>query len=64
VIKFLENYKWSSYSDIIGGNTFSFITSQDKFFELLIADKKQFKKDFTDWLVGYRIADRDGCVVK
>ena len=64
VIQFLENYKWSSYLDIIGKDNFSFVTNQDNFFELFIADKKQFKKDFTEWLVGYRIADRDVRVAK
>ncbi|MCG2809740.1 MAG: hypothetical protein L6275_05395 [Candidatus Portnoybacteria bacterium] len=56
-IKFLEDYKWSSYLDIIGKDNFSFVTNQNKFFELFIADKKQFKKDFTEWLVGFTKAE-------
>jgi len=35
VIKFLENYKWSSYSDYIGGKAFPSVTNRDLILEML-----------------------------
>ena len=49
-IKFLEDYKWSSYSDIIGKGNFSFIIKKKLFFEIFDTNEKQFKKDFIEWL--------------
>ncbi len=48
-IKFVENYKWSSYSDYIGIKNFPSVTERD--FILKIMDSKQRCKDFIEnWL--------------
>ncbi|MBU2219244.1 hypothetical protein KKG15_02015 [Patescibacteria group bacterium] len=49
-IQFLENYKWSSFSDITGKDNFPFIINKKLFFEFFDTNKKQFKKDFFEWL--------------
>ncbi len=49
VIQFLENYKWSSYSDIIGRENFPFIINKKLFFEIFDTNEKRFKKDFSEW---------------
>ncbi|MEA2113462.1 MAG: hypothetical protein U9P63_02325 [Patescibacteria group bacterium] len=59
VINFLENYQWSSYLNVIGKDNFSFVVNQNKFSKSFIGDKKQFKKDFIEWLVGYAKADKN-----
>ncbi len=52
VIEFLENYKWSSYSNVIGGKeNFPFIINKKLFFEIFDTNEKQFKKDFIEWLI-------------
>jgi len=49
VIKFLENYKWSSYPDYIGKKNFPSIT--DRNFILKIIKKEQdYKKFVKDWI--------------
>jgi len=48
-IKFLENYRWSSFQDYIGKTNFPSITQRDfllNFFE----GTKQYKKDTIKWL--------------
>lgn len=50
VIKFLENYRWSSYSDIIGKENFPLIINKKLFFEIFDTNEKRFKKDFGEWL--------------
>lgn len=60
VIQFLENYKWSGYSDIIGRENFPFIINKKLFFEIFDTSEKRFKKDFSDLLsdyVGHAMAD-------
>lgn len=44
--KFLENYRWSSYLNIIGKNNFSFVINKESFFELFSSNEKQFRKYF------------------
>lgn len=53
-IKFLEEYRWSNYRDIIGkGNgEFSDITNKELFFELFQTNEKKYKKDFEEWIRG------------
>lgn len=51
VIEFLENYRWSSYLDIIGKENFSSVVNKKKFFEIYDTNEKRFKKDFIDWLL-------------
>ncbi len=49
---FLENYKWSSYFDIIGKDNFPFVINKKLFFEFFgdNDNSKQFKKKFIKWL--------------
>lgn len=57
-IKFLEEYRWSNYRDIIGkGNgEFSEVTNKELFFEMFQTDEKKYKKDLEEWIKdsGYR----------
>jgi len=50
--KFLENYKWCSYLDIIGKDNFPFIINKKLFFEFFGDNDngEQFKKKFIQWL--------------
>jgi len=54
VMEFLENYKWSSFPDLIGKNNFSEIINKKLFFEVYDTDEKRFKKDFIEWLKGQK----------
>jgi len=48
-IKFIENYKWSSYMDYIGKENFPSVTSRD--FLLDVFDKKENCREFVnDWI--------------
>jgi len=58
VEKFLESYTWSSYLNILGRDDLMFIINKKLFTELFIPNQGSFKKHFTNWLVGYRIADQ------
>lgn len=51
-IKFLEEYRWSNYRDIIGkGNKEFFdVTNKKLFFEMFETDEKKYKKDFEEWV--------------
>lgn len=51
VIKFLEDYRWSSYLDIIGKDNFSSVINKKKFFEIYDTNEKRFKKEFIGWLL-------------
>lgn len=51
VIKFLENYRWSSYLDIIGKDNFPFAINKKLFFEIYDTNEKKFKKEFINWLL-------------
>jgi len=50
VRNFLENYKWSSYLDIIGKSDFPFVINKKSFFELFSSNRKQFERSFLEWL--------------
>ncbi len=52
VIKFLEDYRWSSYQDITGKENFPFIINKKLFFEIFDTNEKQFKTDFLEFLNG------------
>ncbi|MBM3250824.1 MAG: hypothetical protein FJZ07_01105 [Candidatus Nealsonbacteria bacterium] len=54
VINFLENYKYSSFLDLIGKENFPFLINKELFYELFNTNKEKFKKDFIDWLETYR----------
>ena len=54
VIEFLENYKYSSLPDIIGKNNFPEIINKKLFYEIYDTNEKKFKKDFIEWLEGFK----------
>jgi len=57
VRKFLENYKWSSYLDVVGKNNFPFIINSKSFIDLFGLNKRQFQKSFIEWSFGHRMAE-------
>lgn len=48
-IKFLENYRWSSFKDYIGENNFPIITSRETILEFF-GGEKEYKKATIEWL--------------
>jgi len=54
VIKFLENYRWSSLPDLIGKENFSENINKSLFYELFDTNETRFKKDFIEWLSSYK----------
>lgn len=54
VIRFLENYKNSSFLDLIGKENFSFMINKKLFYDLFQTDEKEFKKHFIGWLKTYK----------
>lgn len=48
-IKFLENYRWSSFQDYIGKNNFPMITSRETILEFF-GGEKEYKKATIEWL--------------
>jgi len=50
VLKFLENYKWSSFADISGGYNFPTIINKKLFFDFFDTNEELTKKDFVNWL--------------
>ena len=52
VIKFLEDYKWSSYQDYIGKKNFPSVTERD--FILEVMQKEQGCKEFVDYWIKYK----------
>lgn len=55
VINFLENYRWSSYPDIIGKSNFPEIIDKALFYELFETSEERFEKDFIEWLSEYKL---------
>ncbi|MCL5011265.1 MAG: transposase [Patescibacteria group bacterium] len=51
-IDFIENYKWSSYADYIGGKNFPSLTSREFLLEIM-GGPERYKKFVDDWL-GYK----------
>jgi len=54
VMSFLENYRWSSFPDIIGKNNFPLLINKDLFYEIFQTNEKKFKKDFIEWIKSYK----------
>jgi len=54
VISYLENYKWSSFPDLIGKINLPLLINKNLFYELFQTDEKKFKKDFVEWLRSYK----------
>jgi len=53
-INFLENFKYSSFRDLIGKENFPFVIDKKLFYRLFNTDEKKFKKDFVKWLKEHR----------
>ncbi|MDD4990246.1 MAG: transposase [Candidatus Pacebacteria bacterium] len=54
-IEFIENYKWSSYADYIGGKNFPSLTSRDFLLEVMegIDGCKKFVNGWLEYKVGF-----------
>jgi len=57
IINFLENYKYSSFPDLIGKNNFPEIINKELFYEIYNTNEKKFKKDFIEWLKSFKNDD-------
>ncbi len=57
-MRFLEQYRWSNYRDIIGlgDGEFSKIANKELFFEIFETDEMRYKKELEEWMRndGYR----------
>ena len=51
-IKFLEEYRWSNYRDIIGQGQREFADASNKelFFDMFDTNKRQYQQDMIEWL--------------
>lgn len=49
-IDFLENYRYSSFLDLIGKNNFPKIVNKKFFYEIYDTNENRLKKDFIEWL--------------
>ncbi len=58
VIKFLKNYRWSSYKDYIGEKNFSSVTSRDFLLEA-IGDVGKCEQTIKDWVSCKKLGDFD-----
>lgn len=54
VIKFLENYRWSSFLDLTGKENFPENINKSLFYESFDTNEIRFKKDFIEWLISRR----------
>jgi len=59
VIRFLENYKYSSFPDLIGKENFPFVINKKLFYELFDTNQKRFRQDFIEWLRDYQASGID-----
>jgi len=50
VIKFLENYRYSSFLDLIGKENFPSIFNKKLFYQIFDTNEKKFKEGFIEWL--------------
>lgn len=51
-MRFLEEYRWSNYRDIVGSGNgeFAHITNRELFFLAFQTDGKKYKKDLREWV--------------
>lgn len=54
-INFLENYKYSSYQDLIGKDNFPHLINKKLFYELFNTNENKFKKEFIEWLKSHHL---------
>lgn len=52
-IDFLEEYRYSSFRDLIGKENFPFVINKELFYKLFRTNKEMFKKDFIKWIESY-----------
>lgn len=57
-VKFLENYKWSSFLDYIGNKNFPSIT-QRNFITAVLGGKRECQKAVSEWVKGKEINFKD-----
>jgi len=55
VIEHLENYRWSSFPDLVGRKNSPLLINKSLFYELFDTNEKEFKKNFIEWLKNYKI---------
>ena len=60
VVDFLENYRWSSFLDIIGKENFSSLINKELFYDIFQTNERQFRKDFFEWLNGHAMSKNVG----
>lgn len=57
-MKFLEEYRWSNYRDIVGSGNgeFAHITNKELFFQAFQTDGEKYREDLKEWVLasGYR----------
>lgn len=55
-IKFLEEYRWSNYRDIIGkgGGEFADVSNRELFFEIFKTSGEEYKKEMEGWIKSER----------
>lgn len=53
-VDFLENYRYSSFQDLIGKENFPFVINKELFYKLFDTDEKKFREDFINWLEAHR----------
>lgn len=54
VINFLEDYRWSSFPDLIGKENFSLLINKNLFYKTFHTDEQMFRRDFIEWLKNYK----------
>jgi len=54
-LEFLENYKYSSFPNLIGKNSFSEIINKNLFYKIYDTNEKKFKKDFIEFVSSARV---------
>ena len=52
-MRYLENYRWSSFPDYIGKKNFPSVT-QREFLSKFLAEPKNFKKEIQEWLNNFK----------
>lgn len=58
-IDFLEDYKYSSFPDLIGKENFPFVINKQLFYKLFDTNEEKFKQDFIEWLKSHRYEEFD-----
>ncbi|MBI4137644.1 MAG: hypothetical protein HY472_00130 [Candidatus Sungbacteria bacterium] len=51
--RYLENYRWSAFRDLIGNQNFPKSINKEIFFDLFETNEKKLRDDFLEWLAGY-----------